>query len=167
MTIKEQVDDAFKKISISTISHYKHHLHEFLTSLPAGSLQVEDVAIFIMNLTMEIGTRVYYSIKDNVPDIPLDFDFMKAKIINSLTDSFEKIKTYDPKGMMLQLTVQQIKEIQDNGFAMVTFSDGTVKRITPDDIIIKKAEASKIIQKGKKESLHGKDNVPKIILPGT
>lgn len=150
----------FKDISQAVMKTYHEKMHEYLNSKPQGSLTDADVVVMIMNLTMSVSTNIYYSLKQILPTSSLDFDFMKAKLSNSLIDSFEKIKEFNPKERMLPLTVDQIKEIHEKGFAMITMPDGTERKITEDEILVKKEDASKLINEAKNAT-----STPKIILP--
>ncbi len=157
MDLKEKY---FKSISVSIMKTYHEKMHEFLNSQPAGTLTDADVIILIMNLTMSVSTNLYYSLKQILPTTPLDFDFMKAKLSNHLIDAFEKIKEYNPKESVMPLTVEQVKEIRDKGFAIIKMSDGSERKVIEDEILIKKEDADKVL----KEAKDSQDS-KKIIIP--
>jgi|GEM_PF-2911630 hypothetical protein len=150
----------FKDISQAIMRVYHEKMHDYLNSKPSGSLTDADVVIMIMNLTMAVSTNIYYSAKQILPTTPLDFDFMKAKLSNSLIDSFEKIKDYNPKERMLPLTVEQIKDIREKGFAIITMPDGSERKVTQDEILVKKEDADKLLNEAKTAP-----STPKIIIP--
>jgi hypothetical protein len=149
-----------RDISQAIMKTYHEKMHEYLNSKPEGSLTDADVVVMIMNLTISISTNIYYSLKQVLPTTPLDFDFMKAKLSNSLIDCFEKIKEFNPKERMMPLTVEQITQIREKGFVMVTMPDGSERRVTEDDILIKKEDVDKLVNEAKNAT-----NTPKLILP--
>jgi hypothetical protein len=150
----------FKAISHAIMQTYHDEMHKYLNSKAAGSLTDADVIVMIMNLTMGISTNIYYSLKQILPSTPMDFDFMRAKLSNSLVDSFEKIKQYNPKESVMPLTVEQLKEIHEKGEAIITMADGSQRTVTKDEILVKKEDAEKILQETK-DAPH----TPKIIIP--
>lgn len=159
-----QAAASFKQISKDVMLCYHEKMHDYLNSKEAGSITDADVVIMIMNLTIGIGTNIYYSLKQILPTSTVDYEFVKAKVINSFVDSFEKIKEYTPKNDMLPLTAEQVKEIATVGHAMVTMPDGKIRKITKEDILIKKEDIEKIKSLDKKEIVGV--NTPKIIVPG-
>ncbi len=150
----------FKDISKAIMKTYHEEMHRYLNSKAAGSLTDADVIVMIMNLTMGISTNIYYSLKQILPTTPMDFDFMRAKLSNSLVDSFEKIKEYNPKESVMPLTVEQVKEIHEKGFAIIKMADGSERKVTEDEILVKKEDADKMLQETK-DAPH----TPKIIIP--
>lgn len=159
----EQQEKDFQDILKAVMKTYHDKMHDYLDSKSVGTLTDADVVIMIMNLTMGIATNVYYSLKQILPTTPLDFEFMKAKISNSLIDTFEKIKEFNPKESVMPLTVEQIKEIQEKGSAIIKMSDGSERTITESDLLIKKQDSGKIVEAIKRET--SKDH-PTIIIPG-
>lgn len=153
-------EEDFKGIFKAIMNTYRDQMHDYLNSKPAGSLTDADVVIMIMNLTSAVGTNIYYSLKQYLPTSPLDFDFMKVKLVNSFADSFEAIKSYNPKDGVMPLTVEHLKEIQEKGFVIIKLPDGTERKVTDNDILIKKDVAEKLV-KETKEAAH----TPKIIVP--
>jgi len=152
---------AFHGITTEVMRHYNLLLHEFLESAPQGSLTEPDVVVLIMNITMAAATNMYFSIKQYLPNTGADFDFLKAKMINSFVDAFEGIKTYDPKSQLLSLSIEQVQEIIDKGFVMITMPDGQMKKVTREEVMIKKDVLDTI----KKEPEHPKiiTNTTKIV----
>ena len=122
--------------------------------------------VLIMNITISVSSNIYFSVRQILPTTIMDFDFMRAKIINCLVDSFEKIKSYNPKDVAMPLTVEQVQEVQANGFTIIKMPDGSEKRITQEDILIKKSEADKIKEAVKKDALYAGGS-RKIIVPGS
>lgn len=164
MTDKEaQQTAAFEQISKDVMHCYQDKMHEYLNSNEAGTLTDADVVIMIMNITMSVGTNIYYSLKQILPTTTIDYEFVKAKVINSFVDAFEKIKDYTPKNNMFPLTAEQVKEIATVGHAMVTMPDGKIRKITKEDILIKKEDMEKIAELHKSEIVGVKN--PKIIIP--
>jgi len=154
-------EEEFKRISSAVMKVYHEELHSFLNNNPQGTITDADVIIMIMNLTINVSTNVYYSIKQILPTTQLDYDFMRAKVINALVDSFIKIKDFNPRESTMPLTVDQIKEIYENGFCMVTLADGTSRRISKEDVLVKKEDVEKLIDEKKKEKADA--STPKII----
>ena len=165
MTPQEKLEPELKRICTSILSTYQKEIDNFLTSQPSGSLSDADVIIMHMNLITNIATNIYYKLKDILPTTPVDFDYMKASIINSLKDSFEKVKEYKPQEKYMPLTVAQIKEVFEKGFSMITMPDGEEKKITKSDILIKSDELKKLLDDTKKE-VKDAASAPKIIKPG-
>lgn len=149
---------AFSNIANNVVRTYHSEMNSFLSNVEEGTLKEADVIVMIMNLTIGVGTNIYYSLKDFLPNTVLDFDFMKAKIINSFVDAFEKIKEYEPpKDDMMKLDTEQLKELVENGFVNVTMPDGSVKKVTDKDLLFKKEEIDAYLEKmqKEKESLNG------------
>ena len=161
----ETKEKDFKEMSGNIMKSYHEEMHKFLNSHPAGTLTDADVIIMIMNLTISVSTNIYYSLKQILPTTPMDFDFMRAKLSNTLVDSFEKIKDYNPKESVMPLTVEQVKEIQDKGFVIIKMPDGSDRRVTQDEILVNKNEADQITEAVKKDTVHAGGS-KKIILPG-
>ena len=164
MSDKEAQSEAFRQISGDVMRCYHEKMHEYLNSKEAGTITDADVVIMIMNLTIGVGTNIYYSLKQILPTTTIDFDFIKAKVINSFVDGFEKIKEYAPKNDMFPLTADQVKEIAKEGYVMVTMPDGKIRKVTKEDILIKKEDVAKIADAQKKEVVGA--HTPKIIVPG-
>ncbi len=168
MDIEIQEDD-FKKISNNIMRCYQEQMHEYLNDKATGSLTDSDVILMIMNLTIGISTNIYYSLKQFLPTTSIDFDFIRAKLCNTLVDSFDKIKEFNPKDNTMALTVEQVKEIIDNGECVITLPDGTTRKVTKDDLLIKREEADKILNAAKENAEKEKEvknaDTPKIILP--
>lgn len=162
--MSESKEEAFKRISGDIMRCYHEKMHEYLNSQETGTVTDADVIVMIMNLTMGIGTNIYYSLKQILPTTVIEYDFVKAKIINSFVDAFDKIKDYNPKNDMLPLTTDQVKEIAREGFAMVTMPDGRQRKVTKEDILIKKEDVDKLAELKSKEIIGA--NTPKIIIPG-
>src|SRR5579872_1139394 len=119
MSSKEKNEAEFKRICKNIMATYQQEIDNYIRSKPDGYLTEADVIIMNMNIIMSVSTNMYFTIKELLPIVNIDFDYMKASIINNLKDSFEKVKDYMPQNKYLPLTVDQIKEIQDKGFAMV------------------------------------------------
>lgn len=148
-----------REIDLNTINKavlktYQEKMHEYLNSKPPGALTDSDVIMMIMNVTVNVSTNIYYSLKQILPTTVMDFDFIRAKLSNSLVDSFDKIKEFTPKESVMPLTVEQIKEIQEKGSAIIKMNDGTERRVTKDDLLVKRDDADKILKDVKKETLH-------------
>lgn len=155
------MESEFKNISSAIMRCYHEQMHEYLNSKPPASLTDSDVIIMIMNLTIGVGTNIYYSLKQILPTTNIDFDFIKAKVINSFVDEFEKIKEYNPKENTMPLNADQIQEIAENGFCIIVMPDGSERKVTKEDILIKKEDVDKLINMQKKEVSH--EDTPKII----
>lgn len=159
---------ALENITSSIVRSYVKAMDEFIASnnmkTSEKSLTNADVIVMILNVTVSSATAIYYSLKDYLHDETLDYDFMRAKLINELSSEMDKIKTYDPKSKMLQLTVDQIKTFIENGYVDVELKNGVIKRVTKDDILIDKNEADKYLHELKK-TIEEKEraSAPKII----
>lgn len=159
----ESNETEFKKMAEIVMKSYHDCMHNYLTSNELGKLTDADVILMVMNMTIGIGVNIYYSLKQFLPSSPVDYDFIKAKLINSFVDDFEKIKQYNPKTEMLSLTEDQIKTIARDGSVVVKMPDGTDKEITKEDILIKKEDVHKILNMNKKDIIDTSSD--KIILP--
>lgn len=155
----------FKNIVVNVMRAYNKEFDEFIHSKPPGTLTDADIIVMNMNVIMSITTNMYYSLKDLLPTTTIDFDYLRATILNNLKDNFEKVKEYEPKQRYMPLTVDHIKEIKEKGFAMVTMPDGTEKKITQQDILGNEEDAKKVLSEAKKEAKNAA-RTPKIILPG-
>jgi hypothetical protein len=155
-------DTDFQMISKAIMKTYQDQMHEYLNSKKDGELTDADVIVMIMNLSVGISTSIYYTLKQILPSTNLDFDYMKAKMCNTLVDDFEKIKQYNPKDTMVSLTVEQVNEIKEKGFAMIPLHDGSVIKVSMDEIMVKRDDADKLLEEAKEKA---KDivNTPKII----
>lgn len=151
--MQSNIETDFQRISKIVMATYQEQMHEYLNSKPEGTLTDADVILMIMNLTIGIGTNVYYSLKQILPNTPMDFDFMKVKMVNSFIDAFEKIKDFTPKETMIALTVDQVKEIREKGSTIITLADGTNKTITVEDIMVKRDDADKLLKEAKKDAV--------------
>ncbi len=156
----------FKEILDAVMKTYHDKMHAYLTGKPDGTLTDADVVIMIMNLTMNISTNVYYSVKQILSTTKVDYEFMTATIMNHLVDAFKNIKNYSPKETLMPLTVEQIKEIQEHGFTTITLADGAQRRVSKEELLVKKEDAKKIIEGAKHDAI-AKIHTPKIILPGS
>lgn len=143
---------------------YQDRIYAYLESKPKGTLTEADVIIMIMNVSVGISINVYYTLKQILPDAVIDFNFMKAKMINALADGFEKIVDYTPEKTMAVLTPEQIKEIIDSGFTILKLDDGGERKITFDDIMVTKDDADRLLNEAKEKA---KDlaTAPKLITP--
>lgn len=162
MDSKAQAEKDFKDISSAVMKCYQEQMHTYLNSKPDGSLTDADVIIMIMNLTISISTNIYYSMKQILPTTPMDFEFMKVKLSNSLVDSFEKIKEYNPKESMMPLTVEQVKEINEKGSTVIKLADGSERTVTKDELLVKREDADKLLAEAKRETINAA-SAPKII----
>src|ERR1700679_2383693 len=106
-------ENSAKEILRKVMKCYNEEMHHYLISLPDGRLTDSDVIFLILNLTLGISTNIYFSLKEILPTTIIDFDFAKAKLINSLSDSFEEIKKYIPEKNNMPLTVEQVVEIHE------------------------------------------------------
>jgi Asp-tRNA(Asn)/Glu-tRNA(Gln) amidotransferase C subunit len=63
---------------------------------------------------------------------------------------------------MVSLTVEQVNEIKEKGFAMIPLHDGSVRKVSMDEIMVKRDDADKLLEEAKEKA---KDivNTPKII----
>lgn len=145
-------DEDFNKITKAIMKTYQDQIHEYLNSKPDGELTDADVIVMIMNLSVGISTNIYYTVKQILPHTKIDFDYMKAKMCNSIVDGFEKIKDFNPKDTMMSLTVEQVNEIKEKGFAMIPFADGTVRKVGIDDIMVKRNDADKLLEEAKQKA---------------
>jgi hypothetical protein len=144
----------FQRITMSVMKTYQSEMHEYLSRHSDGSITDADVIFMIMNLSVGISTDIYYTLKQILPSTQMDFDFMRASMVNAISDAFEKIKEFNPKETMIPLTPEQVAEVKDKGFTMLKNSDGTERKITMEDIMVKKEEADVILSNAKKQSLH-------------
>ena len=106
-------DKYCKEITEDVSSFYHKRLKQFLLDKNRGSITEAEVIILIMNICIAMSVQIYFSIKDYLPNAEIDFDFSTAKIINAISDSFKKIKEYDPGDGLIELSKEQIKEILD------------------------------------------------------
>ena len=90
-------DTDLQNISKEIMKTYQNEMHAYLNSKKDFELTDADVIVMIMNLSVGISTSIYYTLKQILPSTKLDFDYMKAKMCNSLVDEFEKIKTIQSK----------------------------------------------------------------------
>ncbi len=157
-------EEFFKKITTDVMDTYHEKMHDYLANTADGNLTDADIIVMVMNITMSISTNIYFSLKQILPMTKLDFDYMKVTIINHLKDSFEEIKKFSPKEGVMPLTTDQIKEIQKNGFTIITMPDGQERKVSEKDLLIKKADADKIAE-SVKEQAGVQSTVPKIIKP--
>jgi flagellar motor switch protein FliG len=113
---------------------------------------------------MGVTTNMYYTLKELLPTTPIDFDYIKATILNNLKDNFEEVKDYQVKQKYMPLTVEQLKEIKEKGFTFVDMPDGSQRKITDQDILVSEKDAEKVLDHAKAEA---KDDIirPTIILP--
>ncbi len=160
----DERDVDLQDMSKAIMKTYQEKMHEYLNSKPQGTLTDANVILMIMNLTIGIATNIYYTLKQILPGIQMDFDYMKAKMGNEIFAAFEKIKDYNPKDTMMVLTVEQVKEIQEKGFAVIPMPNGGARRVTVDELMVKKEDASKLIVDAKKKSIN-MPNSKKIVVP--
>lgn len=166
----EKDSKQWMEVCAATNRFYDRKFKELLKSVPEGSLTDDKVILMIMNCTVEIAKHCYFSLKDFLPTTVMDFKFIRASVINKLKDRFEEILAYVPNPETIPLTVEQVKEVREKGFTMMAMPDGSKRKITLDDILVKKDEADKIIQTAKKEIMHHGPNpnaAKKIIVPGS
>src|SRR6267154_1787118 len=163
MTKENELHKKLTKMTENVMCCYHEEMHEFLNSVEPGTITDADVILMIMNMTISVGTNIYYSIKQILPTTVIDFDFSKVKIVNSFADSLEKIKDFNPKENTMPLTVEQVKEVVEKGFVVIAMPDGTQRKVTEKDILVKKEDIEKIIENAKKESVN--DNTGKLIIP--
>jgi hypothetical protein len=149
----------FRIILTEVMRSYKNNIHDYLEENSGKNLTDSDVIILIMNLTINISTNIYYSLKSFLPKSSIDFDFLRAKMINELSDSFEKIKSYQPEDQLMQLDTNDIKEIMEKGFTTITLEDGSKRKIYKEDLLFKKDEIDQL----EKEKDFKYANTPKII----
>jgi|SRR6185503_3684769 len=147
---EEHLKNEFKRITSTIIRTYQSEMEIFLRN-NNGQVTEGDVTVMNMNILISVGTNIYYSLKEMLPTANIDFDFIRATVINNFVDTFDKIKDYHPKERMMPLTPEQVKEINDKGFIIIKLNDGAEKRITKEDIFVKKEDAQSIISDAKKE----------------
>lgn len=151
----------FKKIATKVIDSYYDEMDSYFRN-PDYKLNESDVIMMVMNMTVGMAKNIYFSLKDFMPDRTLDFDFMRAKIINTLSDEFNKITEYNPKKTLIELNKDQLNEIVENGHAIVDLGDGNEIKVTEDDIYMKQDDAKELAEKVKKDVTND-INSPKII----
>ena len=154
-----------RNITQSVLKTYQDEMHNYLSDKPAGSLTDADVILMIMNLTISVSTNIYYSLKQILPTTTMDFDYMRAKITNSLVDSFEKIKEFIPKENVMPLSVEQLEDIKTNGFTIIKMPDGSERKVSKEDLLVKKEEKENLIKVALKGSIKAPSE-KKIILRG-
>lgn len=164
---KEDTQLKFKNICNTVLKTYDNEMHNYLQEAPEGTLTDADVILMIMNVTIAIGTNLYFSLRKYMPRTKIDFKYMRATIINHLSNEFLKIKEFKPEEDMIQLTNEQLLEIKDKGFFMLKQPDGSSVKITAKDLLFKKDEIDKYLaeQDAKKEIKNAADT-PRIITPG-
>lgn len=143
---------------------YQEKIQHYLHSKPEGALTDADVIVMIMNLTVGVSVNIYYTLKQILPETKMDYPFMRAKMINAIADGFEKIVEYKPEETMVALTVEQVAEIKEKGFAVVPMPNGGARRITMDEIMVKRQDADKLLDEAKQKA-DEIANTPKIITP--
>lgn len=154
----------FERISKSVIGCYQDEMHKWLDSNSDGKLTDADVIIMVMNLTIGLSTNIYYSLKNILPRAPLDFDYMKATMMNSMIAAFEKIKDYKPSEAMRTLTIDEVKEAQEKGFVIIKNEDGSERKVLKEEIYFSKDTAEKMKEEVKKQAILSSKE-PKLILP--
>lgn len=159
---KRNVD--FERISKAIIGCYQEEMHRWLDENSDGKLTDADVIIMVMNLTIASSTNIYYSLKNILPRAPLDFDYMKATMMNAMIDGFEKIKEYKASDSMRTLTLDEVKEAQEKGFVIIKNDDGSERKVLKDEIYFSKESAEKMKEDVKKQAIHAPKE-PKLILP--
>jgi hypothetical protein len=154
----------FRRIVKNVMSVYQESMDNYIRTKPEGALTDADVIIMNMNVIMGVTTNMYYTLKELLPTTPIDFDYIKATILNNLKDNFEKVKDYQVKQKYMPLTVEQLKEIKEKGFTFVDMPDGSQRKITDQDILVSEKDAEKVLDHAKAEA---KDDIirPTIILP--
>lgn len=151
-------ENDFAAITQAVMKAYNDELAKYL----AKPLTEADVILMIMNLTMSVSTNIYYSLKKYLPQTEMDFDFMRAKICNSIVDSLDGIKSYNPSQETMQLTPEQLKEINSLGFINLKMPDGSMKKVTEKDILIHKDDLEKLMAETKNKVIQ-ENARPKII----
>lgn len=124
-----------------------------------------DVIVLILNVTVSAASNIYCSLKHYLNDEEkMDFDFMRAKLINELSSEMEKIKTFNPMSNLLKLSTDQIQKFIENGYVDVELTNGVIKRVTKDDILVDRNDADKYLHEIKKVIEEKESaNSPKII----
>lgn len=142
--MEDRKENEFQTIVKNVMNAYRDEMDNFIRTNSEGNLTDADVIIMNMNLIIGITTSMYYTIKEILSTTKIDYDYMRATIINHLKDNFDKIKEYKPKERFIPLTAKQVKEILDKGFVIVKMQDGTERKFTEKDIYINHNDEEKI-----------------------
>lgn len=129
------------------MASYVDGLKKYLLAQPEGSLTDADVIIMIMNLCCNISKNIYFSLKTFLPTSVINYKFLEAKLINEMCDSFKKISSWNPADAMKVLTVEQLTEIKEKGFVILTLENGQTMRVEEKDLFIAKNQAFNEINK--------------------
>lgn len=135
METKFDPQQGLNEITVKIMDFVRASLDEYFNSLKPNLLNT-DVVIFILNLIESLSANSYYLLKLYLPNNELDFDFIKAKMLNALSDNFEDIKNYNP---CIDLTKDQMNEIVKNGIEKteITLVDGTKVSLSGNDLYMK------------------------------
>lgn len=82
----------FKKIHDKIISCFRDEFFSWIESAKERNVTEGDVLVMLMNLTISVSSGIYGTIRMYLPDTRIDFDFIRAKMINEMSDTFEKVK---------------------------------------------------------------------------
>jgi hypothetical protein len=135
METKFDPQQGLNEITIKIMDFVRASLDEYFNSLKPNLLNT-DVVSFILNLIESLSANSYYLLKLYLPNHELDFDFIKAKMLNALSDKFEDIKKYTP---CIDITKDQMNEIIKNGIEKteITLVDGTKVSLSVNDLYMK------------------------------
>lgn len=81
-----------KKILKIIMATYAEEMDKFISS--NCCISSDDIILMIMDLNISVSTSIYFSIQHFFPNLELKFDFIKAKIINKLSSSFDEVKNH-------------------------------------------------------------------------
>lgn len=85
-------DDLHKYIAEHVIKSYEEKIIECIQSQPKGSLTEPEVIVMIMNTIISVSTYIYFSFSQFLPNSALDYEYLRRKLINQLSDSFDNVK---------------------------------------------------------------------------
>lgn len=133
---------------------YHTQIDEFLEQEVKKNITEPEVIISILNILTNVSANIFYSLKFYLPKTDLDYPFLIAKTINTLKDLFEEIKTFNAETNLIKLSSEQLIELYNNGHLDITLPDGSTRRVTKEEILVKKEDVDRII---KEEATLNKD----------
>ncbi len=86
------LDRALNDIYDSMTSLYKQKISHWLAEISAANALQSDVIVLIMNLSLSLGSFPLETIRIVMPGQKIDYDFIKAALVNQFSDKLEEIK---------------------------------------------------------------------------
>jgi DNA-binding protein YbaB len=120
------------------MSFYRDRMTNILEKNLSKDLLEEHVLSLIMTVTLHTSVNLFYSIRQYLPAVEFDVDLAAASIINRMSDGFKSLKDIKTT---YELSPEQLEEISKNEFVMIELPDGTMKKVTRDQVLIKQDDA--------------------------